>query len=303
MKFDNAVDRYREHLIAEKGLSPRTVSAYLTDIHQFSVFLRERSVHRLESVSLHDIRAFLRGEIKRGLGSRSMMRKTSALKSFFGFLTAIGALAVNPTAYLSQQRVRRKIPSRVSESHIREMMALPDRSTVQGSRDRAVLEFLYGTGVRLSEMIALNVGHFLPFGETIRVRGKGGKERLVPWGGEAKDAFLHYQKKRLSLRRIDERTLKPFASYPAFSARKNLRISPRTIQRIVGNYLARISSMAGLSPHTLRHAFATHLLNNGADLRAVQEMLGHENLSTTQIYTQVTMGALKSIYKKAHPRA
>ncbi|MFH1755355.1 MAG: tyrosine recombinase XerC [Candidatus Latescibacterota bacterium] len=303
MQIDAAVERYRTHLVAERGLSPRTIAAYLTDLNQFWTFIETHSGKNLETVTLRDIRAFLRGELKRGLRNPSMMRKISTMRSFFEFLSRRGLIRHNPAADLSQQRRRRTIPSVVSEAHIRDMMLLPDCATLRGLRDRAVLEFLYGTGVRLSEMIALNLHDFLPFGDTICVRGKGDKERLVPWGREAKNSFFLYQKVRFSMDKADADSLATFRAYPAFATRVKKRISPRTVQRIVTSYLARFSSASGMSPHSLRHAFATHLLNHGADLRAVQELLGHESLSTTQIYTSVTTSALQAVYKKAHPRA
>lgn len=303
MKIDSAAEKFRQYLVAERALSPRTISAYLTDLHQFAVFIESRCGANIDAVTLLDIRAFLRGEMKRGLQNPSMMRKISTLRTFFDYLHRRGFIDHNPASDLSQQRRRRTIPAVASEGHIREMMLIPDCSTLRGLRDRAVLEFLYGTGVRLSEMIALNINDFLPFGDTIRVRGKGNKERLVPWGSEAKKSFFFYQKVRLSLSKADSDGLKPFSGYPAFATRVKKRISARTVQRIARNYLSRFSSASGMSPHSLRHAFATHLLNHGADLRTVQELLGHESLSTTQIYTSVTTAALQEAYRKAHPRA
>jgi site-specific recombinase XerD len=303
MTIDTAMDKFRQYLEAERGLSSRTVTAYLTDLRQFSTFIEPRCGAAVDAVTLRDIRAFLRGEMKRGIQNPSMMRKISTLRTFFDFLSRRGFNKHNPALELSQQRRRRTIPVVAGESHIRDMMLMPDCSKLRGLRDRAILEFLYGTGVRLSEMIALNINDFLPFGDTIRVRGKGNKERLVPWGGEAKKIFFLYQKMRLSLDKVDAGSLKPFGTHPAFATRVKRRISPRTVQRIARNYLSRFSSASGMSPHSLRHAFATHLLNHGADLRAVQELLGHESLSTTQIYTSVTTAALKEAYRKAHPRA
>jgi len=184
------------------------------------------------------------------------------------------------------------------------MMEIPETKNLRGYRDRAVLEFLYGTGTRLGEMVALNVSDMIEADETLRVVGKGNKERLIPWGGKAKKAFYDYQAIRFGIGcSMDGKTLAAFADYPAFSARVRERISPRTVQRIVTRYLRRVSMATSQSPHSLRHAFATHLLNNGADLRAVQELLGHESLSTTQIYTHVSTSRLKDVYNKTHPRS
>jgi integrase/recombinase XerC len=183
-------------------------------------------------------------------------------------------------------------------------MDIPDTDALTGCRDRAILEFLYGTGVRLSEMVNLNIADFVDGGEVIRILGKGDKERLVPWGGKARTAFLEYQKRRLGLDgEVDDDSLRAYRACPAFSATVKPRISPRTVQRIVERHLRRVSLATAQSPHSLRHAFATHLLDNGADLRAVQELLGHESLSTTQVYTHVSTGRLKAIYKKTHPRS
>jgi len=306
MNVDRAIDKFESFLTAERGLAANTVQAYVTDLAQFSDFVAGRSggTVAVDRVTLVDVRAFLRQEVSRGLNGRSMMRKISSLRSFFKFLLRRGHIKSDPTLNLSSPRKRDRMPSVVSEERISEMMNLPDVSKLRGIRDRAILEFLYGTGVRLSEMVALNVEDFLQGGETLRIEGKGGKERLIPWGGQAREWFFRYQAKRYALRgKVGEGTLTAFRRHAAFSAAGEGRISPRTVQRIVERYLRRVSLAASLSPHTLRHAFATHLLDNGADLRAVQELLGHESLSTTQIYTHVTAKRLRDTYRKAHPRA
>jgi site-specific recombinase XerD len=307
VNIDRAIEKFESFLEVERGLSPKTVEAYATDLAQFSEFLCDRQVGsvRVTRIDLVQVRAFLRSQVDRGLSSRSMMRKISSLRAFFRFLVKRGHVRADPTLNLSPPRKRDSLPTVVSEDRIEEMMNLPDVSKLSGLRDRAILEFLYGTGVRLSEMVTLDVSEFVRGGETLRVVGKGDKERLVPWGGEARTWFLHYQKKRFSATRsFSERTLERFKKYPAFSAGSNTkRISPRTVQRIVAKYLGRVSLAASLSPHVLRHAFATHLLDNGADLRAVQELLGHESLSTTQNYTHVTPKRIQETYRKAHPRS
>jgi len=306
MNIDKAIVKFETYLRAERGLSPNTIEAYATDLAQFAEFVeRTESSAGVDRVGLLEIRAFLREQVDRGLSSRSMMRKISSLRSFFGFLVKREHCALDPTLNLSSPRKRESLPTLVSEDRIGEMMALPEVSTLSGARDKAILEFLYGTGVRLSEMVALDVADFIDGGETLRVFGKGSKERLVPWGGEARKWFFHYQKKRFGGRgEFEERRLKQYRKCAAFSAGADTRrISPRTVQRIVGKYLRCVSLSAAVSPHVLRHAFATHLLDNGADLRAVQELLGHESLSTTQIYTHVTPKRLRETYRKAHPRS
>jgi integrase/recombinase XerC len=306
MSIDKAIEKFRVHLTHERELSQRTVAAYAGDLAQLSAHLHDRRGEnvRLQDVDIGDIRAYLGDQVKRGLSGRSMMRKISSTRAFFRFAAARGMVAEDPTLYLGQQIQRRSIPTIVSQERVRQMMELPDTETFKGLRDRAVLEFLYGTGVRLGEMLSLDIGDFLPFGETIRVVGKGDKERAVPFGGKAKQALFDYWRMRFGVaREITERRLAGLRGEPAFSTDGRRRISPRTVQRIAEKYIKRVASITATSPHTLRHAFATHLLDNGADLRAVQELLGHESLSTTQIYTHVSVEHLKSVYKKAHPRS
>jgi len=306
MNLDNAIQRFETYLSAERGLSQNTTRAYLTDLAQFAAHAETArgALPEASEIRLADVRAFLRDQMKRGLTETSMLRKISSLRAFFAFLLRSGQIPVDPTLHLSRPRKRHRIPPVISEESIAQMMDIPDTEKPVGHRDRAILEFLYGTGVRLGEMIALNIGDIIDGGEVIRIVGKGSKERLIPWGGKAKVAFYDHQAKRFGLRgAADERSLARFRDYPAFSAGLKRRISPRTVQRIVEKYLRRVSLATSQSPHSLRHAFATHLLNNGADLRAVQELLGHESLSTTQIYTHVSTARLKEIYKKTHPRS
>lgn len=305
MKLDDAIERFRTHLAHERDLSDRTVEAYCTDLAQLSSFLCERNGRgpAVGSIDLHDIRAFLGGEVKRGLSGRSMMRKVSSIRAFFRFLVRRDAIVEDPTVHLAQQIQRRGIPTIISEDRIRRMMDLPDTDTLKGKRDHAILEFLYGTGVRLSEMLSLMVSDFLPFAETIRVTGKGDKERLVPYAGKARDALFDYWCARFELDAATESALAAQLDEPAFATKRSARVSPRTVQRVVARYIQQVATISASSPHTLRHAFATHLLDNGADLRAVQELLGHESLSTTQIYTHVSVEHLKKVYKKAHPRS
>lgn len=306
MKLDAAIERLETHMSSERGLAPNTVRAYATDLAQFSAYLAARAgaAADTEKIRLGDVRAFLREQVKRGIGETSMLRKISSLRALFAFLQRIGDIPVDPTLHLSRPRGRRRIPPVIPKESVSRMMEIPDTEKLSGRRDRAVLEFLYGTGVRLSEMVGLNVGDLIDAGEVIRVLGKGNKERLIPWGGKARTAFFEYQRKRFGIEgEGNESALEAYRDYPAFSAGLKRRISPRTVQRIVEKYLRRVSLATAQSPHSLRHAFATHLLDNGADLRAVQELLGHESLSTTQIYTHVSTTRLKEVYKKSHPRS
>lgn len=306
MTIDAAMAKFEVYLGAERGLSAHTIAAYMTDLAQFAEFAERsgRGLRSIERVAPADVRAFLRERVGAGLAGSSMTRKLSSLRAFFRFLKKKGVCREDPTIHLVRPRKRPSLPPLIGAGDIRRMMELPDTSSLSGLRDRAILEFLYGTGVRLGEMVRLEVADFIPGEETIRIFGKGSKERLVAWGGEARKSFLRYQTMRFALpspaRPAD---LRAYAGLPAFSAAVRTRISPRTVQRIVEKYLRKVSLGSALGPHALRHAFATHLLDNGADLRAVQELLGHESLSTTQTYTHVTPKRLRDMYRKTHPRS
>jgi integrase/recombinase XerC len=303
--LDAAIERFRTHLADERALSPRTVEAYASDLALLSRFLSERAgtAPEVGAVSTRELRAFLAEEVGRGRASRSMMRRVAAIRALFRYLHGRGELVTDPTRELAQRVARRSVPTIVDEDRLREMMELAGATTVAGRRDRAVLEFLYGSGVRLRELVALDVGDFLPLSDRVVVHGKGDKPRVVPFAGEARAAMIAYWGERFGLVEAGDATLRRFAKSPAFSSRVTPRISPRTVQRIVGRYLRRVASVTKASPHVLRHAFATHMLDHGADLRAVQELLGHASLSTTQIYTHVSVEHLKKVYRKAHPRA
>lgn len=306
MNIDEATGKFESHLSVERGVSANTVRAYVTDLSQFAEYLEQKtgSAPNVSEIGLVDVRGFLRAQVKRGLTDTSMLRKISSLRAFFAFLLRRKIIVVDPTIHLARPRKRRRIPPVISEDSIEKMMDIPESEGLIGFRDRAILEFLYGTGVRLSELISLDLADFVDIKESLRIVGKGDKERIVPWGGKARDAFLAYQSERFGIEGdLKEGGLGEHKALPAFSTKKEQRISRRTVQRIVEKYLRRVSLATSQSPHSLRHAFATHLLNNGADLRAVQELLGHESLSTTQIYTHVSTARLKEIYKKTHPRS
>lgn len=309
MLLDAAIERFRTHLAHERGLSPRTVEAYASDLSSLAAFLSERGQDRIEAdkVDATALRSYLASELARGLSGRSMMRRVSALRSFFRFLEKRGVLSVDPTLHLAQRVARRSVPTIVSEERLEHMMDLPDVTSNTGVRDRAILEFLYGTGVRLGELVALTVGDFVPLSDRVVVHGKGNKRRVVPFAGRARERMLAYWAARFGVAEVTDASLKPFVRAPALAGRmvgdKEARVSRRTVQRVVGKHLRRVASVTKASPHVLRHAFATHMLDHGADLRAVQELLGHESLSTTQIYTHVSVEHLRKVYKKAHPRA
>ncbi len=306
MTFDEAIERFRAHLANERGLSARTVEAYADDLARLARHVAERDARAVGDVRRVDtelVRSFLGAQRRAGRAPRTIMRRASAARTFFRYLRRCGVIDDDPTELLGRHVVRRSIPTVISEERVARMFDAIDASSARGLRDRAVLEFLYGTGVRLAELVALDVGDFLPLSDRVTVRGKGDRERIVPFGGRAREALLEYWGDRFALAEATDAGLRAYRAEPAFSSDGRRRISRRTVQRIARSHLARVAAAAHMSPHTLRHAFATHLLDRGADLRAVQELLGHASLSTTQIYTHVSVERLRRGYRRAHPRS
>ena len=303
--------RFLDHLQAVGNASPRTVAAYRADLHTVVRAIgsgSDSTPAELEwrTVSVDDLRRYLAHERSRGIGSRSLGRRLAALRAFFRFLVREGHRESDPTVGLRLPRAGRRLPRVPNEAMVAAILESPDPATEQGRRDRAVLELLYGAGIRLAELTGLRLGHLDWPGEQIRVLGKGSRERLVPLVGAAKQALAIYLEARLGTdtwsalcagRRAPEAI-----EAPVFVGRKQAPLARRTVQSIVERAV-RASSGPRISPHDLRHAFATHLLDRGADLRGVQELLGHANLSTTQVYTHVTSTRLRASFDAAHPRA
>ena len=288
----------------ERGYSPHTVQAYLRDVGQFLEFIefdgRAASLAEVDRNAIRRWLALVRRDAfavgrprKSGLSDRTVARKLSALRSLYRFLNRRKLIATDPAALLQSPKVGRTLPVFAEEGWVHRMMALPDTATVKGLRDRTVLELLYGTGIRLAELVGL-VRDDLDFrGGLLRVMGKGGKERILPLQGEAP----HWLERMLATREA------PVGSDPLFPGRDGRSpLSRRSVQRIVERYLGIAANLGRVSPHVLRHSFATHLLDRGADLRAIQELLGHSSLSSTQVYTHVSMERLKDVHRKSHPR-
>ena len=304
---DRPEERYLERLRAVDGASERTVEAYRTD---FAAVRRwaEDAGRALDwrVLDADDLRAFLAAERRRGIGARTLARRMAALRGFFRFLVREGRRDGDPTVALRLGSGRRRLPRTVSEELVARIVESPDLSTRRGRRDRAVLEVLYGSGLRLAELVGLRLGDVDWTAGSLRVTGKGSKERLVPVTDTAKDALGSYLAGRLDATtwgavrtgRIDAHT----AAAPVFAGRGGAAIARRTVQRVVERAV-RETAGPRLSTHDLRHAFATHLLDRGAELRGVQELLGHADLSTTQIYTHVTSARLRNAFEAAHPRA
>jgi integrase/recombinase XerC len=306
-----AISAFVDHLSLERRLSPRTAQAYRADVTSLAVFLA-RGETRLLAVAYPMLRRWLAHLRTRGYARSSLARKAAAAKTFFGWASRRGLIEANPAALLSAPSARSRLPTVLKASEAELLATAPPLGDAVGFRDRAVLELLYGSGLRVAELCGLDVGDIDLEGQRVRVFGKGGKERVVPLGDFAalalqdylhrgRAAFLPNQSATgagtaASRRAVDEGS-------PLFLNRKGKRLGPRDARAMVERYVGRIFRGRRISPHTLRHSFATHLLEGGADIRAVQELLGHASLATTQRYTHVSKGRLFDAYRRSHPRA
>ncbi len=295
-----ALTAFVEYLTSQRQYSPHTVRAYQTDLEQFIEFLVEKMRRpeplSLENVTKEDVRLFLAARIRHGMSKRSVARKMASLRSFFGYLSSNGVITSDPTLTLYSPKQDKHLPEFLREEEMIDALNAIETRSVTGIRDRAILEFFYGTGIRLSELVTVNVSHIDFTSGTVRIFGKGRKERVLPMGRHICEILRQYLTRRVEFH--------PKAGEQAmFLNRSGKRISPRGVQLIVKKRLQQVSEKKKLSPHMLRHSFATHLLDRGADLNAVKELLGHASLSTTQMYTHLTLDRLKKVYRRAHPRA
>ncbi len=284
----------------EKGFSEHTLRAYHKDLLQFDVFLKAEKSRSLESINHLLLRKFLAVLRSKNYSKTTIARKLASIRSFFKFLIQKGELVSNPFEMLRTPKQEKKLPHFLSISDVDVLLKTPDRSNVMGMRDMAILETLYSTGIRVSELVGLDDNNIDFFGGMIKVQGKGKKERLVPIGSHAIKAINEYVDSKSKGKENDKKQIS--RSGPLFLNKFGGRLTARSVARSLDKYLKMSGVNLLTSPHTFRHSFATHLLDKGADLRAVQELLGHSNLSTTQIYTHVTTERLKSVYDKAHPR-
>ncbi len=282
------VEKFISYLDIEKNYSKHTLLNYKIDLDEFFFYLQETPIERVDYFHL---RRYLGNLRSKNLKPRTLARKLSALRSLFKFLFREGLIKKNPSALLMTPKLDKKLPHFLSEVDTVRLLEAPPVDQKASLRDRAILETLYSTGMRVSELVSLNKGSIDFISNIVKVAGKGKKERLIPIGNTALDLVKKY---------LDTR---PHQSDAIFLNQHGRRLTDRSIRNIVNKYIEKASIQSKISPHALRHSFATHLLNAGADLRAVQELLGHVNLSTTQIYTHMTTEKLKTIYNKAHPRA
>jgi integrase/recombinase XerC len=302
--MQDLVERFLDYLEMERNFSPHTRAAYALDLRQFLSFLRTCLPDPGKTEPAHLTKPVIRGFLghlhRSGYARRTIARRFAALRSFFSYLCREGLLASNPTLYLATPRWDRRLPRFLDHAQIEALLTLPDPAQAFGRRDVALLELLYSTGMRLSELVGLDVRSVDLHEERIRIRGKGDKERIVPLGGQALTALKAYLEVRPSLLQPEE-PRRPEES-ALFVNRRGGRLSARGVQYLLARY-GRSMGQNPLTPHSLRHTAATHLLDAGADLVAVKELLGHERLSTTQIYTHVALDRLKRTYDQAHPRA
>ena len=286
--------------LRRKSSSGNTVSSYEIDLQQFAEFLKLKKVV-LESVDHIVIRDFLNHlYTDRRLSKSSVSRKLACLKTFFKYLLREGLLRANPAELIASPRLPKILPSFLGEEEAAAIVGLPQGEGLAALRDRAILELLYASGMRVSELVGLNDDQLDMDQQTVRVLGKGKKERIVLFGDFAARSLLEYlnAKQQLRLGGADDR-----GRVPIFVSIRGRRLSSRDIQRLVASLRLGLKTTRRVTPHTLRHSFATHLLERGADLRAIQELLGHESLATTQKYTHVGIQHLKREYDKAHPKA
>lgn len=301
--MEKHIRTFLQYLEQEKQYSRHTIHSYEDDLLQFKDFLAaEGGIKSLtvQSVKQATIREFLGYLHEQGLAKRSIARKLIAIRSFFKFMVKTKTIEINPAQNVRSGKLDTLLPEFVDEPAIHQMMDSVDISTPEGCRDKAMLELLYGTGIRLNELVSLNLYQVDLYDGTMKVLGKGNKQRVVPIGRKAAEALKQYLAQRTSLY-SDETSGEDKAA--VFLTKRGRRIYPEAVYRLVNRYIGIVSEIEKKSPHVLRHTFATHLLNHGADLRAVKELLGHESLSTTQLYTHVTIDRLKKVYQLAHPKS
>jgi tyrosine recombinase XerC len=300
----HAVEVFLAHLRDERGLAANTVAAYERDVVQFFRFAGRARVLDPATVDALLLRRFLAQLRTRGLADSSVARKAAALRACFRLLARRGLIGSNPAADLGAPRGPRRLPVVLKQRQVEALLARPEPVDPVGLRDRAVLELLYATGMRVGELCGLTLDDVDLRAEVARVHGKGGKERMVPFGEPAREALRAYLSEGRAAMLPNARDRSPaHGEHALFFNRRHRPMTPRDVRGMIQRYRAGLGVPAETSPHTLRHSFATHLLEGGADLRSVQELLGHVALTTTQTYTHLSNERLRRVYEDAHPRA
>ena len=294
--MEQMLDQFLHYLIVEKGLSKNTIDAYGHNLNRFLNYLGREGIHKVADVSQVDVRSFLLGLKNEKLSPRSVVRNLVALRTFFQFLTREGLLERNPIGELESPKIAKTLPEILNLKEVEGLLEQPNSQTPLGIRDRAMLEVLYATGMRVSELTRLPLSQINLEAGFVLVFGKGSKERIIPLGNEAMKWVALYLK--TAREKISKRKGSPFL----FINRLGMGMSRQQFWKNIKTYGRRAGIRKRISPHLLRHSFASHLLERGADLRSVQMMLGHVDISTTQIYTHVTGERLKKIHQRFHPR-
>lgn len=297
--IENHVDEFLTHLRVNQNYSEHTLESYGLDLRQFIEFLTAKNYSDMEALNYLVFRSYLADLKANNLARTTIARKLSCLRSFFKFLCRQGYLAQNPLLSVATPKRERKLPEFLYLEELNQLLSLPDGNTPLGIRDRAILELFYSSGLRLQEVVNLQVADLDLSRSYVKVFGKGSKERIVPLGGAARRSIERYltEVRPQLIAKNGKETKALFLNY------QGTRLSGRSIQRLFSKYIKQLALDRKISPHTLRHTFATHLLENGADLRVVQELLGHVDLSSTQIYTHLTKERIRAVYLKSHPRA
>jgi integrase/recombinase XerC len=305
--MQNHIDDFIRHLKYERNASAHTLRNYESDLAQFYEHVapadergnrREVNLREMDHLAIREYMAALYEQKKK---KSSIHRKIASLRTFFRYLCREGILEVNPAKLVSSPRVERKLPNHLTIEQMVKFIETPETDSVLGKRDRAMLELLYASGIRVSELVNLNLPDVDFSNQTVRVKGKGRKERIVPFGEHAKKAIQDYLGVRGEL--MIEADPDKLDALAVFMNYQGTRITTRSVGRMVDKYVKQCAAIHHISPHSLRHSFATHLLDAGADLRAIQELLGHARLSTTQQYTHVSMDKLMEVYDQSHPKA
>lgn len=290
-----SVERFVTALWLERGLSENTRKAYRADILRLAGYLRKRGVTLLAARN-RDLWGFLSAEAATGVTARTTARRLASIRAFYRYLTARGEIRVDPARELEAPRLPRSLPHGLSEQEVEALLETPDTSCERGLRDRAMLEVLYATGLRVSELVSLRLDQLNLHQGAVRIVGKGGRERIVPLGEEARDWMELY------LSRTRKSLLRGRALDSVFPGRRGDHLTRQAFWSAIRRYAVQADIRGNVSPHRLRHAFATHLLEHGADLRAVQMLLGHSDVTTTQIYTHVARERLRMLHAEHHPR-
>ena len=296
-KTDEILSCYLDYLSVEKGLSRNSIEAYSHDLIDFINFFEKKISKDIISITQGEMRTYISDLRKKNLSTKSIVRKLASIKGFFKFLQAKGDIEENPVLSIEPPKIWKKLPQTLSISEINSLLSHADTGTPQGLRDQAMLETLYGTGLRVSELIGLTINNINSEVGFLRCFGKGSKERIVPLGEVALNCLNAY------LENGRPAFLKNSTSHYLFITRSGKNMTRQGFWKIIKKYAKLAGIRKPVSPHTLRHSFASHLLEGGADLRSVQALLGHADISTTQIYTHLTTEKIREIYRKHHPRA